>query len=242
MAKVDLKVDWATHESAKYACEKWHYSGCIPKSKLAKFGVWEEGRFIGSVIYGVGATSSLVQKYCLKPEEGCELVRVALTNHASSVTRIVAITLRLLKKAFPGIRLVVSFADPEQGHHGGIYQGGGWTFAGMSASSDEYIYKGKRWQGRSFRNSFKGMEKHPDVQVVKGSSKNRYLMPMDDEMRKRIAPLAQPYPKRVKKQESEYPSDLGGAVPTDTLQASEAGDAGDQPDSGGATPTRTLQP
>jgi len=62
------------------------------------------------------------------------------------------------------------------------------------------------------------MEKHPDVQVVKGSSKYRYLMPLDNDMRKQIEPLSKPYPKRAKKQESENPSDLGGAVPTDTLQ------------------------
>ena len=32
-----------------------------------------------------------------------------------------------------------------------------------------------------------------------------------------IAHLAKPYPKRAKKQDSENPSELGGAVPTDTL-------------------------
>ena len=80
-----------------------------------------------------------------------------------------------------------------------------WIFAGNSQASDEYIYKGKRWQGRSFINSHKGMEKHPDVQIVKGSSKHRYLMPLDDEMRKRILPLAKPYPKRAKKAMASSP-------------------------------------
>jgi hypothetical protein len=56
-----------------------------------------------------------------------------------------------------------------------------------------------------------------NVVLADSEEKHRYLMPMDDEMRKRIVPLAQLYPKRVKKQESENPSDLGGAVPTDTL-------------------------
>lgn len=213
-----LKIDWATHEAAKFACEKWHYSKCIPKSKLAKIGVWENDKFIGVVIFGVGATSDLVKRYGLRMEQGCELVRVALTKHQSPVSRIVAISMRYLKTQFPNLRLVVSFADPSHGHHGGIYQAGNWIFNGTSQSSDEYIYKGKRWQGRSFRNSHKGMEKHPDVQIVKGSSKYRYLMPLDDEIRKQIMPLAKPYPKRVKKQESENPSDLGGAIPTRTLQ------------------------
>ena len=195
MSKADLKIDWASHEAAKYACEKWHYSRCIPKSKLAKFGVWENQSFIGTVIYGVGATADLVKRYGLRPEEGCELVRVALTAHLTPVTRILAITMRMLKKTYPGLRLIVSFADPEQGHHGGIYQGGGWVFSGLSSVSDEYIYRGKRWQGRAFRHKFKGMERHPDVQRVKGSAKIRYLMPLDDEMRAKISPLSKPYPK-----------------------------------------------
>lgn len=198
MSKANLRVDWATHEAAKYACENWHYSKCIPKSKLAKFGVWESSVFKGAIIYGVGATSDLVKRYGLLPEEGCELVRIALKDHETTVSRIISISIRQLKKTFPGLRLVVSFADPEQGHHGGVYQASGWIFTGNSQSSDEYIYKGKRWQGRSFRNQYKGMEKHPDVLIVKGSSKHRYLMPLDEEMRARIMPLAKPYPKRVK--------------------------------------------
>jgi hypothetical protein len=219
--KADLKLDWCSHEAAKYACEKWHYSGCIPKSKLAKIGVWECGQFIGAVLFGVGATSDLVKRYGLSHTQGCELVRVALRDHVSPVSRIVSVALRILKRSFPGLRLVVSFADPEQGHVGGIYQAGGWLFCGKSAASDEYIYKGKRWQGRSFRNSYKGMENHPDVKIVKGSSKNRYLMPLDAEMKARIEPLRKPYPKRERSADSGTPgnqSGRGGAIPTRSLQ------------------------
>jgi hypothetical protein len=209
-----LKIDWATHEAAKYACEHFHYSKCIPKSKLAKFGVWEDDKFIGVVIYGVGATSALVKPYGLRPEQGCELVRVALSKHVTPVTRIVAITLKILKKTYPGLRLVVSFADPENGHVGGIYQGGGWVYAGTTQASDEYFYKGKRWQGRSFRNKYKGMENHPSVIKVKGSSKHRYLMPLDKDMAKQIEPLRKPYPKKC-----------AGSIDSDadTVQVSEGG-------------------
>lgn len=217
-----LRIDWATHEAAKFACLNWHYSRCIPKSKLAKFGVWEDSKFIGVVIYGVGATSDLVKQYGLDSIQGCELVRVALTKHKTPVSRIIAITLKFLRESFKGLRLVVSFADPAQGHHGGIYQAGGWIFSGGSAVSDEYIYLGKQWQGRAFRASHKGMENHPSVKKVKGTSKHRYLMPLDAEMRKQIEPLAKPYPKRTKEQDTGYPSVLGGVTPTCALQTTEA--------------------
>jgi hypothetical protein len=219
-SKPELKLDWCSHEAAKYAVEHWHYSRRMPKSKLAKIGVWESGRFVGAVIFGVGATSDLVKRYGLLPTEVCELVRVALSRHITEVTRILSIAMRMIRHEYKKIRLIVSFADPSQGHHGGIYQGGNWIFCGNSTASDEYIFKGVRYQGRSFRNSHKGMEKHPDVDVVKGSSKHRYLMPLDEEMRKQIEPLRKPYPKRVRSADSGTPGDQpggGGAIPTRTL-------------------------
>jgi hypothetical protein len=202
---MSLRLDWCSHEAAKHACEHWHYSGAIPKSKLVKVGVWEHGRFIGVVIFGVEATRPLVHAYGLKQEEGCELVRIALREHHAPVSRIVAIALKMLKRQSPTLRLVVSFADPEQGHAGSIYQAGNWLYAGASQASEEYVVRGKRWQGRAFRN---GKPSHmttrqyaasldPNFRVVMGSSKHRYLYPLDDEMRDRIAPLAKPYPKRA---------------------------------------------
>lgn len=217
-----LKIDWATHEAAKYACEHWHYSGCIPKSKLAKYGVWEDGKFIGVVIYGVGATGDLVKRYGLKPEQGCELVRVALTTHETPVTRIIAITLKMLKKTFTGLRVVVSFADPEHGHVGGIYQGGGWMFTGTTGAHHEYLVNGVRYHHRSFAHKFKNMLDHQSVTKIKGSSKYRYIMPLDTEMLKQIEPLRKPYPKKCV---SSICSDV------DTVQVLECG----------ASPTETLQ-
>lgn len=230
MTKVDLKLDWCSHEAAKYAVEKWHYSHRMPKSKLVKIGVWENGQFIGVVIFGVGATADLVKSFKLKPTEGCELVRVALRKHETPVTKIVSIAIRLLKKANEGLRLIVSFADPDQSHVGGIYQAGNWIYAGMSLASDEYIANGKRWHGRALRHekpahltTKQALEAlDPNYQVVKGSSKYRYLFPLDDAMRKQIAPLAKPYPKRqhaveVNKDTAGDQLAEGGAIPTQPL-------------------------
>ncbi len=222
-----LRLDWATHEAAELACKRWHYSKCIPKSKLVKIGVWESDKFIGVVIFGVGATGTLVKRYGLKMTEGCELVRIALGKHETPVSRIVSIAIKMLRKIAPGLRLIVSFADPEQGHHGGIYQAGGWMYAGRSSASDEYIYRGKRWQGRSFRNKFKGMEHHPSVQIVKGSSKLRYLMPLDKEIRERINSLSLKYPKRAGSIANDaivLQTVEGGVTPTPALHSSAVGE------------------
>jgi hypothetical protein len=53
-----------------------------------------------------------------------------------------------------------------------------------------------------------------------GSAKYRYLMPLDDEMRAKIAPLAKPYPKRAGSIVTDAPANHageGGSVPTPAL-------------------------
>jgi len=226
MANVDLKIDWATHEAAKYACEKWHYSKSIPSAQC-KIGVWEDGKFIGVVLFGIGAGNSTSGiRYGLnKKGDVAELVRVALRSHKTPVSKIIKIALVMMKKQNPGIRLVISFADNMgQGHVGGIYQAGNWIYAGAFDGDGGFVIHGKivhsRTVGsRGWKQSVEWIQKNIDPKCRKAETyKHRYLMPLDDEMRKRIAPLAQPYPKRVKKQDSECPSELGGAVPTDTLQ------------------------
>ena len=50
------------------------------------------------------------------------------------------------------------------------------------------------------------------------AGKHRYLMPLDSDMRARIASLAKPYPKRVKQATDGHHPDSDGAAPIHTLQ------------------------
>ena len=201
MAKADLRIDWAMHAAAKYACENWHYSKSLPVGKLVKIGVWEKGEFVGIVLFAWGMNKSLGSPYGLQMNECCELVRVAMKPHECAVSRVMALALGFLRKQSQGLRLVVSFADPAAGHHGGIYQAGGWTYTGQSAANFEWRLNGKRLNKRAYTGHNFG---NPKMQVPTGATrvmlpgKHRYIMPLDAEMRKQIAPLAKPYPKRVK--------------------------------------------
>jgi hypothetical protein len=141
------------------------------------------------------------------------------------VSKILAIATRFLKRQSPGLRLLVSFADPSEGHHGGIYQANGWQYAGTSPSSVEWILNGKRLNRRAYTGHNFGKAK---MQVPKGAikrkvqGKHRYLMPLDSEMKRHILPLSKPYPKRASSETSDTPdfrSGKGGATPTDALQS-----------------------
>lgn len=209
MTKADLRIDWATHEAAKYACENWHYSRCLPSSlqKRVAVGAWENERFVGVVVFGHGANPQIGAPYGLTINECVELTRIALKpNHASPVSRIVRFALKFIKESQPKLRLIVSYADQAQGHHGGVYQAGNWIYVGSMKGVPSLLYKGKVWHAKALRTSFPNL-KHSNSSVIKvpAGDKHKYLMPLDDEMRKRILPLAKPYPKRAKQAMASYP-------------------------------------
>jgi hypothetical protein len=211
MAKADLRVDWATHEAAKYACENWHYSGCLPAGKLVKVGAWEDGKFIGVVLFGRGATPNLGRPYNLGQDKCVELVRIALAKHENSVSRIASLAMKFLRRSNPKLRLIVSFADQSQGHHGGIYQAGNWIYNGQGNPAKFYMIRGKLTHPRSI--GAKGLVQNIDgarkldsnATVVNVPGKHRYLMPLDSDMRKQIEPLSKPYPKREKQAMASFP-------------------------------------
>lgn len=225
MSKSDLKIDWATHEAAKYACENWHYSRCLPSFKLVKIGVWESAKFVGVVIFSMGAAPQAHCPYQINPRDICELTRVALRGHSTPVSRIVSIALKFLKAQSPGLRLVVSYADPEQNHHGGIYQAGNWIYEGVTKPCEqfEYVSTGKRVHTKTIRTGRRGYATELKAKGVIRSVKvvkYKYLMPLDDAMRKQIEPLRKPYPKRVTGADSgtsTFQVEGGGAIPTVTL-------------------------
>jgi len=204
MAKADLRIDWATHAAAKYACENWHYSGCMPAGKLVKVGAWEAGKYIGVVMFGRGATPNLGKPYDIEQNQCIELVRIALTSHITPVSRIAAISTKWMHKSNPNLRLIVSFADTSQGHHGGIYQAGNWVYSGQGAAAKFYMIRGKLTHPRTLgsaglkQNIDGAMRRDRNASVVIVPGKHRYLMPLDAAMRAQIQPLSKPYPKRVK--------------------------------------------
>lgn len=222
-SKPVLKIDWATHEAAKFACEKWHYSKCMPAGKLVKLGVWESGKFIGVVLFSRGANAKIGINYHLNQTEACELTRIAMTKHITPVSRVVSIAMKFLQKNSPGLRLIVSYADEAQGHHGGVYQAGGWVYVGASLINVMLVDGEKKFHSRNISN-FGGTKKARgnglNISWLYNQPKHKYLMPLDDDMRKQIMPLAKPYPKRTtrtKEQDAEHPSALGGASPTRAL-------------------------
>ncbi|MFV8916529.1 protein Mom [Serratia fonticola] len=201
-----LTVDWATHKAAAHACLNWHYAKAVPVGKLVKVGAWEDGQFIGVVIFSRGANNHIGQPYSLKQDQVCELTRVALRDHKSPVSQILAKAIKFLAAVCPGLRLIVSYADKDQNHHGGIYQATNWIYEGLvgAGTLGAFIVKGKKVHPRSVaakgvKQSIDAVRQHldPNAQEFKTSGKHKYLMPLDKKMKKILIARHKPYPKRV---------------------------------------------
>lgn len=224
---MNLKLDWATYKAAKYACENWHYSKCLPSGSLVCVGAWENKKYIGCVIFGHGSIYEIGTPYGLTQFECVELVRIALTNHETSVSRIMSLSIKFLKKRCPNLRLLVSYADPAQGHHGGIYQATNWLYTGQVSIRDYINVNGETFHPRSLYAKY-GTSSIPKLQMkglkvrsIPVPEKHKYLMALDKEMLSKIKCLSKPYPKRVGSSECAAPTNLvgeGGANPTPTLQ------------------------
>jgi hypothetical protein len=200
---VSVKIAKASHEAAKYAVEHWHYSRKLPSGKLFTRGVWENDKFIGVVIFSRGATNTIGSPYGLQQTECVELTRVALAAHDAPVSQIVALAIKDLKAGNPGLRLVVSYADPMHGHHGGIYQAGNWVYVGQGKAAPEFIVKGKQMHMRSihakgWKQTLEWLRENvdPNATKVEITPKHKYLMPLDRNMRRTIEPLRKPHPPR----------------------------------------------
>lgn len=232
MSKTDLKINWCSYRAAKHAVLNWHYSKKMPRFKLVKLGVWESGVFKGAVVFGRGASPHLLKQYGLKQTEGCELVRVALREHETPVTRILSIAIKMLKKQSPGVRLIVSFADPYRNHIGGIYQGGNWIYTGLTKPEKGYINNnGEMVHNRvvsskgivKMGTKYSRVPKPSDMkEILDLPGKHRYVYPLDSEMREVAEAMRKPYPKRC-----------AGSIDGDA--------SGNHPEEGGLSPTPALQ-
>ena len=200
----DLILDWCSHEAATFAVTKWHYSRTMPSSKLVRIGVWEEGRFVGAILYGCGANRHLSRPFDLEPTEACELVRVALASGCQHPTsQCLGRSLKLLKAQSPGLRLIVSYADSGQGHRGTIYQATNWLYLGETNQS--YLRVKRRLvHPRSLYDrygpggqSLDWLREHvdPRAERVQMPPKHKYVFPLDRKIRRTLRQQALPYPR-----------------------------------------------
>ena len=121
----------------------------------------------------------------------------------------------------PGIRLLVSYADLNQGHVGKIYQGANGSTSAIQGRVGNHveweITHRKTINRNTDRATLIGCGKRIDSVACRyeGKPKFKYLLPLDEEIAERIKPLTKIYPQRAASRDIAAPD----------LQSGEAGEA-----------------
>ena len=126
----------------------------------------------------------------LYPGRWIELQRVALNGSHGSTSQAIGISLKLLKKYKPCVKLVISYADIMQGHKGTVYQATNWYYLGVYA-------RGVRKYFDPVRNKYvhqRGIKKGKLYQISKTLGKHKYVYCFDKELEPLIKSMSKPYP------------------------------------------------
>jgi len=153
-------VERISYQEAKPWILQKHYAHKLPQVMYA-VALVEAGVVVGVVSYGRPSTPQPC-KCCGQQYIGCvlELNRLIVesdTRNAASF--LIAGSFKLL----PRPSILVSYADPNQGHIGYIYQATNWLYTGLGGGSVELYLNGDRLNERTL--DHKGIHSKEDKQA-----------------------------------------------------------------------------
>jgi hypothetical protein len=208
-----MRLEKASYKAIKYACMNFHYAKAVPVNTFGYSVFNDKNEWCGVILYGSGANNNLANNYNLSQGQVIELVRIALNGKQESTSKSLAISIKIIKKDLPLIKLLVSYADKDQNHNGIIYQATNWYYTGTSmlnSTDSSWIIKGKRYHGRIISDWVKSkgglngltrkqfLQKYYDVNAVEYVTKGKikYLYPLDKSLIPLCKSLSKPYPKK----------------------------------------------
>jgi hypothetical protein len=132
---------------AKDIIIKHHYSHAFPSAEV-NLGFYVDGKLNSVIVYGKSATSKMADSL---PGKYLELVRLFSFDWAGKNMESYCISksIKYIQKHHPDIKVLVSFADPEQGHDGIVYQATNWLYCGKSQPDEWYIVDNQKIHPRS---------------------------------------------------------------------------------------------
>lgn len=153
--------------------EAHHYSKSI-NGVMANycFAMYHKETLIGAMLYGKLGMANAWKKYADDPEKVIELRRLVLIDETpkNAESWFIGKTLRWLKNNTK-IETVVSYADPNYGHSGIIYQATNFDLVGKTAKGKVIFWNGKKYHDKAIRTKYKGRLK-PFAQKLKDALQN----------------------------------------------------------------------
>lgn len=144
MKAKDIIVKPISAKDANRIVKSCHYSGKVVPNSQLHFGVFLDGKCGGAMQFGPSMRKDLIQPlvHDTKWNGFIELNRMAFADWLprNSESRAIAVAMRLIRKAYPHIEWVVSFADGTQCGDGTIYRASGFALTGIKKNTEMVIH------------------------------------------------------------------------------------------------------
>lgn len=135
----DITVRPISSGDARAIVARYHYSGKIVNNSQLHFGVFMDGRCEGAMSFGPPLDKRKVIGLVrdTKWNGFLELNRMAFSDRLprNSESRALAIAFRAIRKQYPHVEWIISFADGTQSGDGAIYRATGFALTGYSKGS-----------------------------------------------------------------------------------------------------------
>ena len=139
MSAKDIIVKPISSQDAARIVKACHYSGKVVQNSQLHFGVFLNGRCGGAMQFGPSLDKRKIQGLVSGTgwNSFIELNRMAFADWLprNSESRAIAVAMRMIRKAYPQIEWVVSFADGTQCGDGTIYRASGFVLTGIKENN-----------------------------------------------------------------------------------------------------------
>jgi hypothetical protein len=144
MKAKDIIVKPISAKDANRIVKSCHYSGKVVPNSQLHFGVFLDGKCGGAMQFGPSMRKDLIQPlvHDTKWNGFIELNRMAFADWLprNSESRAISVAMRLIRKSYPHIEWVVSFADGTQCGDGTIYRASGFALTGIKKNTEMVIH------------------------------------------------------------------------------------------------------
>jgi hypothetical protein len=210
----NLSVKWTDPSITIKMVLENHYTHSVACGVLVSLGVYDSEKLSGCILYSLPKYPQMfksISPLITRQQDVLELTRLWISDKLGPNVESWTIgkSFRFIEDNFPQVKVLVSFSDKGQNHLGIIYQSTNWYYLGLTngQGSQVYIINGKRLTSRGIFHRFgQGYNTdelgkiYPNLQIVEGTQKHRYILPIGSKLWKRklmssLYTKPQPYPK-----------------------------------------------
>lgn len=135
----DIHIAPIKAADANRVVRRLHYSGKVVPNSQIHLGVFLRGRLEGAIQFGPSINKKGTRKLVQNTgwNDFIEINRLAFSERLprNSESRAISVSIKIIKKEYPHIKWIVSFADGTQCGDGAIYRASGFVLTDIRANS-----------------------------------------------------------------------------------------------------------